>query len=566
MNIDFSIWGIRRGFEPAGFLHSHSYTDVLALHKDRFRNLGNAIGGQGFYLLNRLPSRFVCTYVNSAIREFVPNGSPRPGYVGFSLIIPGTHAFSMSPRRVLEQLSAFYQERVGDTQYNNFTAEDIRGLLSGLSLVPCRFQSAPDSSPAYAYYEQAADLDDLLTGNSAYARYGELALIPGQRDSATGKFREINFIDSFYQANPRLVDLSAARLASEQEREKERSRRLQEEEENKNRELWKAEAAQFDPQLDNLLRQGKLAEARELVNQCRPELRKFLPSLKRLEEKEKELQEAENFKSIAKEITKLEARGDLSAAHQLWKHNFGVDTHLSSEVRQAIRNYEQKIKNKETEEREKARREANRKKILQLSLMGLLVAAVLGTGAYFGYQWYIQEPEIAIQVPPKDPDNPDSIKRIQQTEDSIGKKDSSDVKMQIDSTNPAKISSTTAKLKGELLSGKVIEISYPNRAFENIAAWKAGKKFFKLNLAKNGYLWADQKDNANKFGPVEKSANDALNTYLGLNYEISPKLISTKQEKGSAIDNKKSSVKTKSSKGQSSTEKEAAKHTNYQQK
>jgi len=136
MSIDFSIWGIRRGFEPAGMLHSHTYPEVMVLQKDRFRSLSNAIGGKGFYLINRLGTRLVITYVHTGIREYVPNGSPRPGYVAFSLIIPGNLAFDHSPRAVLQQMATFYEERVGETQNNNFSEAEIRGLLSSPNMLP----------------------------------------------------------------------------------------------------------------------------------------------------------------------------------------------------------------------------------------------------------------------------------------------------------------------------------------------------------------------------------------------------------------------------------------------
>jgi hypothetical protein len=539
MRIDFSIWGIRVGFEPGGFLHSHSYADVLDLQKDRYRNLGNAIGGQGFYLLHRLNAYFVCSFIDTSVHEFVTNGSPRPGYVAFSIIIPSTHVFAASPRRVLNLLASFYNERVGETQYNNFTAEEISQILSELQVVPSSHYLSSDYSSAYAYYEQASELDDILTGNMSYSRFGELTLIPSNKDYNTGRFQEINFIDPLNQPTPRYVDLTAAKNASIQDREMEIARQRQEVEENRNRDAWKAEAKKVDDQLYSLIKKDQLEEARNLVNEYSPEQRQYLSSLKVLEDRESKIRDSERKESIASQILLYFNSGDIESAHGIWKQSSQVDKLLSEDIIQMIRSHDAKLKKEKERFDEKLRKEEERKKIVRYSLFAFSIAVILGISIYFGLNIFEQEKEIARQSETQIIPNA-ALDSVEYDKDSIGREQV----IPPDQDQPESDKDILAK-------GEVVEINSSTPSADKITEWRKisewnrGYKFFRLNNAKDGYLWSNQKENLKRFEPVNQMAHNALNNYLEFNFIFKQPSIKVKEKPKAVKKSKEEKINSK---------------------
>jgi hypothetical protein len=250
-NIDISIWGIRDGFQQGGFFHSHNFASVKEIQQDRFRSVKNAIGREGFFMTHRKGGKYIVTYCDTSIKEYNPT-SKRGAYVCFSLIIDESLAFSCSPRATLKELATFYVDRVGDTNSNNFDAEDIQTYLRKIQTVQKPTTSAAQTGSHYLYYTGQDKIDEVLTGKLAYVNLSELILIPNHEIDS-----KIDFYDDSFGPKPSFFNVNSAQekeKQDQQEREKERIR-VQEE-------IGKGK--QLDSDIAILLSQNKLDEAIKL--------------------------------------------------------------------------------------------------------------------------------------------------------------------------------------------------------------------------------------------------------------------------------------------------------------
>lgn len=256
-NIDISIWGIRDGFQQGGFFHNHNFASVKEIQQDRFRSVKNAIGREGFFMTHRKGGKYIVTYCDTSIKEYNPT-SKRGAYVCFSLIIDESLAFSYSPRAILKELATFYVDRVGDTNSNNFDAEDIQTYLRKIQTVQKPTTSAAQTGSHYLYYTGQDKIDELLIGKLAFVNLSELVLIPNNDiDAKTNRFLPLDFYDDSFGPKPSFFNVNSAQekeKQDQQEREKERIR-VQEE-------IGKGK--QLDSDIAILLSQNKLDEAIKL--------------------------------------------------------------------------------------------------------------------------------------------------------------------------------------------------------------------------------------------------------------------------------------------------------------
>lgn len=390
MKIEISIWGIRRGFEKEGFFHTHNNAAIKASQQDRFRNICNNIGNKGFFNIQHIQGKTIVSYIDSGVREYLPTG-PRPGYAVFSLIIPSQEVFEQSPRAVLLELAHFYRSRVGESNQNNFNSAEIEYFLNKLKLVPAQNLHIREQVSAYAYYADAAQIDHFLTGNIPFAAFGELLFIPSDYNPATGKYKEIEFIDDSLRSTPQMIDLRQAEAQFMRERENEIAK--QREEEKRKKDLQQQQQF-FEQELINMLKLGKKEEALQKYEQS--PLRSYInPAIAHQLNQFKQEQEVQNKSALLQqqderlvdELLMAWRSREMDLALSLYK-KLSNRTHpnLTFDIISKLKQYDANLKQmrQEEEDNKKAAREEEEKKAKKkksiillsfVSIIGLFAAS-----------------------------------------------------------------------------------------------------------------------------------------------------------------------------------------------
>ena len=392
-NIDISIWGIRDGFQQGGFFHSHNFASVKEIQQDRFRSVKNAIGREGFFMTHRKGGKYIVTYCDTSIKEYNPT-SKRGAYVCFSLIIDESLAFSCSPRATLKELATFYVDRVGDTNSNNFDAEDIQTYLRKIQTVQKPTTSAAQTGSHYLYYTGQDKIDEVLTGKLAYVNLSELILIPNHEIDS-----KIDFYDDSFGPKPSFFNVNSAQekeKQDQQEREKERIR-VQEE-------IGKGK--QLDSDIAILLSQNKLDEAIKLFEDAPAGIKSKISQqvsndlkhrLQKRDSDDVEKRKRQEDKEKIDEINTALLNGDLDSAvlsYNKLHDKFTKD--LPEEKRKQIQAHNTKKLEDEAliqkENSDKAKQEAKKKKRLKIvlfsSFLGILLLFLIGFFTTFpGFIW-----------------------------------------------------------------------------------------------------------------------------------------------------------------------------------
>lgn len=390
-NIDISIWGIRDGFQQGGFFHSHNLPAVKEIQQDRFRSVKNAIGREGFFMTHRKGGKFIVTYCDTSIKEYNPT-SKRGAYVCFSLIIDEMFAFSSSPRLLLKELAAFYVNRVGDTNSNNFDAEDIQAYTRKIQTEQKRTSGSVLSGNHYLYYTAQEKIDEVLTGKLAFVNLSELLLIPNNEiDTKTNSFRDIDFYDEAFGEKPRYFNLKSAQELYEndenQKRKKEEEERIKKEKERIRLEEEAKQGRTLENQIAILLNQNRLDDAYKLFKESSAAVQAKIaqPVLNdlKLRLQKRDLDEVENRKKQEDreritEIDKFLQQGDLDNACLIYgKLHDKFTKDLSDEKRKQIQAHntqkleeEARIQKEEAERKQKESARKKRNKIILLSSVG----------------------------------------------------------------------------------------------------------------------------------------------------------------------------------------------------
>jgi hypothetical protein len=409
-NIDISIWGIRDGFQQGGFFHSHNFSAVKEIQQDRFRSVKNAIGREGFFMTHRKDGKFIVTYCYTSIKEYNPT-SKRGAYVCFSFIIDEVLTFSTSPRSVLKELAALYVKRVGDTNSNNFDAEDIQTYTRKIQTEQKRTSGSVLSGNHYMYYTAQEKIDEVLTGKLAFVNLSELVLIPNNEiDPKTNSFHDIDFYDEAFGAKPSYFNLKSEKdrheddeLIRRQKAEqdlinKEKERILQEEE--------LKQGKQLDSQLAILLNQNRFDEAIKLYKESPAGIKSKISQqvandlkhrLQKRDSDDVEKRKRQEDKEKIDEINTALLNGDLDSAvlsYNKLHDKFTKD--LPEEKRKQIQAHNTKKLEDEAriqkENSDKAKQEAKKKKRLKIvlfsSFLGILLLFLIGFFTTFpGFIW-----------------------------------------------------------------------------------------------------------------------------------------------------------------------------------
>ena len=344
--VDVSIWGIRAGFEDSGIFHTHNFTDVKDLQKDIYRGLADLSRPRNAYIVNRTSSHTVVTILHTDSFEYVAAGNPRSGYVAISLTFDKNKALSTSPRTFLQQFVQWYKSVQGNTRVNNFTAEQIQGIVAKLVLVDARVSEMPGSKAIPFRAEE--DLDSFLTGGSKYVPFTETIFYDANVDFQNSGLRnEIMPMLKVIEA----VDTIAAKAASEAAAKAEQQRLITE----KETELINLKNA---GQIDQMLQSFDAFAYNQLL---RSDIRSIVETEKKKRAKEIESKEDERR---AQEIRSFLQSGNEAAASsllgQLRDHN-----RLSDNDRRTIQKFrddERKKKNEEDAAREDAARKEKKKR------------------------------------------------------------------------------------------------------------------------------------------------------------------------------------------------------------
>jgi uncharacterized membrane protein YgcG len=356
--IDVSIWGIRAGFEDSGIFHSHNFADVKELQKDIYRGLADLSRPRNAYLVNRTSSHTVVTILHTDSFEYVAAGNPRSGYVAISLIFDKNKALSASPRTYLQQFVQWYKSVQGNNRANNFTAEQIQGIISQLTLVDSSLTEIPGRKAVP--FNEEIELDAYLTGGNKYVRFTETlffdASVPFE---ATGLKNDV---------------IKMTLIIKDVEDSEERQRQIALEAEQKRQVIAAKEqelaALKNAGQVDQLIQAFDAFTYNQLL---RSEIRSFVDAEKLKRAKEAEARDDER---IAKEIRILIQGGNVDVASaklsQLRDHN-----RLTDDERRKIQKFrddERKKKDEEQTARAEAERKEKRKRtILTYSLVAVVV-------------------------------------------------------------------------------------------------------------------------------------------------------------------------------------------------
>jgi hypothetical protein len=384
--IELSIWGIRRGFEREGIFHTHELQGVKATQTDRFRNLANVIGNKGFYLIQHIQQKTIISFVETGIREYKPNGPGRQGYVVFSLVIDSHAVFTKSPRAFLNELANFYKTRVGEGDRNNFTADEINAALASLTLSQNQQHNIQENIRAYSYYNDPSLLDTYLTGKIPFAPFGEIALIPTERDSATNQFKEVNFFNESYGIKPQFLDLFEAERLFQKKQIDERERQIIAQE---TEQKLKAQAEQTSREIRELVQLGNIEEALityshfERKDLFDPKMQQLLNEKKaELEQKNKAITQASREKQLIEQIYTALGNNDLATAEIKFDQIRDKNV-LSKSVQNEINQYKRQRSEEERlkSERNKLKQKKEfRKKQIKQTIYVCIAALIIGGG------------------------------------------------------------------------------------------------------------------------------------------------------------------------------------------
>ncbi len=378
--IDISIWGIRDGFQQGGFFHSHNFNAVKEIQQDRFRSVKNVIGREGFFMTHRKGGKFIVTFCDTSIKEYNPNAK-RGAYVCFSLIIDENFAFSVSPRSVLMELARFYVQRVGESNTNNFEAEDIQIYLKHIQIEAKHSVSVALPGSHYLYYNTPNQIDEILTGKLPFVNLNELVLIPNNEiDVKTNSFKDIAFYDDSYGVTPSYFNLNSFKVKYEDDEIKRQHKAKQAIIDKENERIRQEEEIrqirQLDSQLAILLNQNKLDEAIKLYKEAPAAAQVKISNqvsndLKhRIQKKEIDAVDEQRKQEDREKITEIEEalkNEDLEAAAAIFfklhdKNNKELDPEKREQIQEFNTEKREEILRRQKEEDDKKKKEAVRKK------------------------------------------------------------------------------------------------------------------------------------------------------------------------------------------------------------
>jgi hypothetical protein len=391
MNIEFSIWGIREGFEKYGMFHTHDVLSIKALHKDRYRKLSNEVGGSGFYMIHRVVGYIMISYVNTRIKEAETTGDQRrPGYVVFSLILPENLQLNQSPRLILRAISDLYAERVKDGTKNNFEAEEIQYYLSRLSTRPRNTQAPFLSGSHFTYYSDESQLDEYLTGDASIAHLSEWLWLYNAPD-ANGTYANSVYWEGSY------FDVAKVR----QERTISIERQKKDENDRKNEEQQRIQYLQaLEKQLNTYIEQGAIQEALKVWNDSPYKLH-ISPNLKAALQREEDKINANQVKAqhqkedndSLEELNRALRGNNLDLA-LTWYNKLHDKTHprLAIEVKQKLQVYEQDKLQQQAQEEERMRSERADSERKRKRNKGIIIGSVAGMLILFVLSFFTMVP------------------------------------------------------------------------------------------------------------------------------------------------------------------------------
>ena len=391
MNIEFSIWGIREGFEKYGMFHTHDILPIKALHQDRYRKLSNEVGGSGFYMIHRQGGYIMISYVNTKIREVkTTDEKGRPGHVVFSLILPDNLQLNQSPRLILRAISDFYLDRVKDGTKNNFETEEIHHYLSGLSTRVRNTQAPFLSGSHFTYYSDESQLDEYLTGDASIAHLSEWLWIYNQPD-ANGSYANSVYWEGTY------FDVAKVRV----ERTKSIERQIKEENDRKIEEQQRIQYLQaLEKQLNTYIEQGAIQEALKVWNDSPYKLH-ISPNLKAALQREEDKINANQVKAqhqkedndCLEELNRALRGNNLDHA-LTWYNKLHDKTHprLAIEVKQKLQVYEQDKLQQQAQEEERMRSERADSERKRKRNKGIIIGSVAGMLILFVLSFFTMVP------------------------------------------------------------------------------------------------------------------------------------------------------------------------------
>jgi hypothetical protein len=505
-NIELSIWGIRRGFEREGIYHTHEIQGVKATQTDRFRNLANTLGNKGFYLIQHTQQKTIISYIETGIREYKPNGPGRQGYVVFSLIIDSNKVFTKSPRAFLNELANFYKTRVGEGDRNNFSTEEINGALASLTLSHNQQYNIQENVRAYSYYSDPSKLDQYLTGNIPFAAFGELALIPTEKDPNTNQFKEVNFINESYGIKPQFIDIFEADQLFRKKQDDDRERELLAQQE---AQKLKALANQTTIEIRELIKLGKIEEAltkfssfdrKDLFD---PQMKQQLNEKKaEYDQRNKTKNEANRDQELIEQLYEAYRRKDL-ATTQIKFDQIKNKDFISSSIKKDLAEFEMKNADEARVKREREKEIKaleNRKKQLANRIGFAIAFLILIGGGFASYQF---------KTPAYFYTSVESSKKGEKDNTIIGKSDT------LLKLNPESTDSISVKFLSHqpIRALEVIEFKQSPRPFEDVF----------IQYTKNGeYRKAKNKAGLKDDKNVIKDEQDIqiLNNRFGLNVTV----------------------------------------------
>jgi hypothetical protein len=359
--IDVSIWGIRAGFEENGIFHSHNFADVKELQKDKFRGLADLSRPKNSYMINRTGAHTVVTIIHTDIFEFSVSGAPRSGYIAISLIFDKNKALASSPKSFLQQFVQWYKQVQGNTRVNNFTAEQIQGIVNQLTLVDSVLRDVPGKK-AIAYSNET-ELDENLTGGSKYVPFEETIFY-----DSTINFGQCGLKN---EVIPMSIVIGTVEKEEEKRRiEEEQSRVKQQQIAEKERDLLELKKlGQIDQMIEtfdkfqfNFSLSPALRNEIETIKQRRAEAIQSQEELRKAEEISRLIKE-ENYELACVKFDILKDRSRLTANEQ--------------RIIQLHKDDVRRIKIQEQKEREKAENSARKKKAIKIySFVGIFVLLV----------------------------------------------------------------------------------------------------------------------------------------------------------------------------------------------
>ena len=262
-SLNFSIWGIRDGFELNGMLHTHNISSLKSLQRDRFRDLANMVGGDGFFMIHRKGGDTMISFVNTKIKEARTNEQAgRPGHVVFSLILQNNLQLNQSPRLILQAISAFYVDCVKDGTRNNFVEEEILHFLSGLTTRPKDSVAPLAEGSFYSFHTDENQLDEFLTGNASLANLSEWLLIYNEPDE-NGNYQNMIFWEGAFGIVPEYFDFVEQRSNKEKN---DGLKRAQVIEDKKKADEQSTKVKSLEEKIENYLSQNYPQEALKLWN------------------------------------------------------------------------------------------------------------------------------------------------------------------------------------------------------------------------------------------------------------------------------------------------------------